>query len=110
MIVVDIDSLKPRGAQVATFHGFEHGASVSFFIVEFLPGQGPKKHRHPYEETFILLEGEIEVITDDEPHKIGGGKIVIVPAGVWHEFKNWGDQPVQMINIHPAAQMITEWA
>lgn len=110
MKILDIHSLKPGGAEVASFQGFEHEANVSFFVVRFSPGQGPKMHRHPYEETFILLEGEIEAIVDGKTQRIGANKIVIIPAGAWHEFKNQSEQVMLMVNIHPVPKMITEWA
>lgn len=45
MKILEIDSLTAPGGEVAVFHGFEHEASLSFFIVRFSPGMGPKKHR-----------------------------------------------------------------
>lgn len=110
MKIIDIDGMKSPGSQVETFHGFEHGANLSFFLVHFLPGQGPKKHRHPYEETFILLDGEIEAIVDGQVKTIGSGKIVVIPAGTWHEFRNRSEKPLLMVNLHPVPKMITEWA
>ena len=110
MKLIDINSLKTPGQEVVTFQGVKHGANVSFFIVHFSPGKGPKKHRHPYEETFIILEGEIEAIVDDEPKTLSENNIVIIPAGTWHEFKNRSDKTVFMVNIHPVPEMITEWA
>ena len=110
MKTIDINSLKPPGQEVAVFQGANHGANVSFFIVQFSPGKGPKKHRHPYEETFILLEGEIEAIVDGKTETIKGNHILVVPAGTWHEFRNHSEKPVLMINIHPVPEMITEWA
>jgi quercetin dioxygenase-like cupin family protein len=110
MKTIDINSITPTGQEVATFHGSKHGANVSFFIVHFSPGKGPRKHRHPYEETFILLEGEIEAIVDGETKNFSENNIVIIPAGVWHEFKNCSERPVFMINLHPVAEMVTEWA
>ena len=110
MNIIDINSLKPPGQEVATFQGAQHEANVSFFIVHFSPGKGPRKHRHPYEETFIILEGEIEAIVDDETKTLRENNIVIIPAGVWHEFKNCSEKQVFMINIHPVPEMITELA
>jgi len=63
MKLIDINSITPPGAEVAIFQGINHGTNVSFFIVHFSPGKGPKKHRHPYEETFIILDGEIEALS-----------------------------------------------
>lgn len=110
MKIIDISNLKPPGGESATFHGFEHGANASFFVVAISPGKGPKKHRHPYEETFIILQGEIEAIVDGTTQMVGAGKIVIIPASTWHEFKVHSEKLVQMINIHPVPKMITEWA
>jgi quercetin dioxygenase-like cupin family protein len=110
MKIIDINNIKPLGEEVANFQGFKHGARVSFFIVQFSPGKGPDKHRHPYEETFIILDGEIEVIIDGQAQKIGSNKIVVIPASTWHEFKNRSDKPVSMVNIHPVPKMVTEWA
>lgn len=110
MKIVDIDSIRLPGQEVAIFQGSKQEANVSFFIVQFSSGNGPKKHRHPYEEIFIIQEGEIEAIIDGKTETIGAGKIAIIPAGSWHEFKACSDQPVGMINIHPVPEMITEWA
>ena len=110
MKILEIDNLTAPGGEVAIFHGSEHEASLSFFIVRFSPGMGPKKHRHPYEETFILLEGEIEAVIDGASQSIGSRKIVVIPAGTWHEFKVCSETNVLMINLHPVSKMITEWA
>jgi quercetin dioxygenase-like cupin family protein len=110
MNILDINTLKPPGQDVATFQGSKHGASVSFFIVHFSPGKGPRKHRHPYEETFIILEGQIEAIVDDKLETLRENNIVIIPADTWHEFKNRSEKPAFMVNIHPVPEMITEWA
>lgn len=110
MKIFDIKDMKPPAAEAAIFQGFQYGASVSFFVVEFSSGKGPNRHRHPYEETFIILHGDIEFIVDSKPQTLGSGQIAIVPASTWHEFKNRSDQPSLMVNIHPVPQMITEWA
>ena len=108
--IIDVNHIKPPGQEVAIFQGAKQGANVSFFIVQFSPGKGPKKHRHPYEETFIILEGEIEAIVDGKAETLRENNIVIIPAGTWHEFKNRSEKPVFMINLHPVPEMVTEWA
>lgn len=110
MKVIEINGLKPAGEEVANFQGFKHGADVSFFLVQFTPGKGPDKHRHPYEETVLLLEGEIEVIVDAEVRMVGSNSIVVIPANTWHEFKARSEPSIVMVNIHPVPKMITEWA
>ncbi|HAX49795.1 MAG TPA: cupin domain-containing protein [Ignavibacteria bacterium] len=106
---VEIKSIMPYGKELAIFNGFENNANVSFFLCDFSPGIGPKKHRHSYEETFIVLEGEMEAIVEDKTYTVKEGNIMIVPAGKWHEFTNKTDKKVKTVNIHPAAIMDTEW-
>jgi len=108
MNTIDIGSLVPRLGGAARFEGKHHGAQVSFFVVTSSPGNGADKHRHPYEETFVILDGDIELIVDGEMQRVSGGNIVIVPANAWHEFKNRSDHAALMVNIHPAPKMIQE--
>lgn len=107
--IVDINNLMPYGSELAVFNGFEHDANVSFFLVNFSPGVGPKKHRHPYEETFIILEGAIEAVIEDKTYTVTAGSILIVPPNTWHEFSNQTDKIVMTVNIHPAREMVSEW-
>ncbi|VIO74974.1 hypothetical protein CI1B_56930 [Bradyrhizobium ivorense] len=53
-----IDALKawPLGA-ANEIEGRTTGAETSVIVVDMPPGPGPALHRHPYAETFILLEG-----------------------------------------------------
>lgn len=108
MKVITIDSLKPPNGGSARFEGVHYGANTSFFVVTSPSGRGAAKHRHPYEEIFVILEGDIEAIIDDEQHRISPGHIVIIPAHTWHEFKNRSEQPALMVNIHSAPAMIQE--
>ena len=110
MKIIDMKTIQSPNGEAATFQGFEHGANVSFFVVNFSPGKGPKKHRHPYEETFIILDGEIEAIVDGETRVLGSDTVVIIPAGTWHEFKNRSEKTARLVNIHPVPKMVTEWA
>jgi quercetin dioxygenase-like cupin family protein len=100
MNIIDIASLKPPSGGAARFQGVEYGASASFFVVTSAPGRGADKHRHPYEEIYVILDGEIEVIVNGETRMVGSGNIAI--------FKNRSDHAALMVNIHPVPQMIQE--
>jgi quercetin dioxygenase-like cupin family protein len=51
-------------------------------------GSGPPPHRHPWDEIFVVLDGEVEVsVGDDRVTRIGAGSIVHVPAGTGHSFR-----------------------
>lgn len=106
--MVEVDVL-PGGENAVRFDGFEHGARVSFFITRNRPGTGPDLHRHPYEETFIVQEGEARFTVGGEIIEVVAGQIVIAPAGTPHRFVNTGRGPLRQINIHPVPRMETEW-
>jgi quercetin dioxygenase-like cupin family protein len=110
MKLLDITEMKRPGADAATFQGSEHGANVSFFVVEMETGKGPKRHRHAYEETFIVLDGEILATVDGATQAIGRGKIAVIPPNTWHEFTVISETPARMINVHPVPTIVTEWA
>lgn len=106
--VIGVDQL-PGGVNAARFDGHVHGASVSFFITRSRPGTGPRLHRHPYEETFIVQEGRVRFTVGVEEIECGPGEIVVAPAGTAHKFVNVGDKVLRQVNIHPVPRMQTEW-
>jgi mannose-6-phosphate isomerase-like protein (cupin superfamily) len=63
------------------------------------PGGGPGPHRHNFEETFILLEGEMDVTFRGTKSTVRAGETVNVPANAPHQFHNSSAQPVRMICI-----------
>jgi quercetin dioxygenase-like cupin family protein len=91
------------------FEGRDHGATVSSFISRHAPGEGPGLHRHPYEETFIMLEGTATFSVDGETIEAHAGEIVIAPAGAAHGFVNSGDSRLLQVSIHPSDHVIQEW-
>jgi quercetin dioxygenase-like cupin family protein len=69
------------------------------------PGGGPPPHRHDFEETFILLEGEMEATFRGEKSIVRAGDTLNIPANAPHQFHNAAAQPVRMLCIcSPAGQ------
>lgn len=91
------------------FIGAEHGAGVSYFFVDNEPGQGPDIHRHPYPETWVLLEGEARITIDDAVLHAAAGDTVTAPTGAWHGFKNSGAGRLRVLCIHASDRIIQEW-
>ena len=109
MYHVNADDL-PGNEVSRTFEGGRYGpCSVSFFLVRNEPGQGPRLHHHPYDETFVILEGSVRVTVGEEVLDGGRGDIVIGPAGVPHGFTNTGPGPARLVCIHAAPAMTTQW-
>jgi mannose-6-phosphate isomerase-like protein (cupin superfamily) len=96
---------------VFEFEGGRHGgASVSIIVIEgSRPGSGPRLHRHPYEEIFVVQEGDVTFTVGEEEIEASGGQVVVVPAGVPHKFVNTGTGPLRQVDIHPAGRFVTEW-
>jgi len=63
------------------------------------PGGGPGPHRHDFEETFILLDGEVEMTFRGEKSIVRAGATVNVPSNAPHQFHNSSTRPVRMICI-----------
>jgi mannose-6-phosphate isomerase-like protein (cupin superfamily) len=69
------------------------------------PGGGPPPHRHDFEETFILLEGEMVATFRGVKSRVKAGDTVHIPANAPHQFHNESDKPVRMLCIcAPAGQ------
>jgi mannose-6-phosphate isomerase-like protein (cupin superfamily) len=69
------------------------------------PGGGPPPHRHDFEETFILLEGEIEATFRGKKSIVRAGDTVNIPANAPHQFHNVSFQPTRLLCIcSPAGQ------
>jgi quercetin dioxygenase-like cupin family protein len=51
-------------------------------------GGGPPPHRHDFEETFILLDGELQATFRGEKRIVRAGEAVNIPANALHQFHN----------------------
>jgi quercetin dioxygenase-like cupin family protein len=69
------------------------------------PGGGPAPHRHDFEETFILLEGEMEATFRGKKSAVRAGDTINIPANAPHQFHNSSNKSVRLICIcSPAGQ------
>jgi quercetin dioxygenase-like cupin family protein len=69
------------------------------------PGGGPPRHRHDFEESFTLLEGEIETTFRGEKSVVRSGETINIPANAPHSFTNASKQTVRLLCLCvPAGQ------
>ncbi len=69
------------------------------------PGGGPPPHRHDFEESFILLTGEIEATFRGQKSVVKAGETLHIPADAPHAFTNASDQAVRLLCLcAPAGQ------
>ncbi len=78
--------------------GQESGGAY-FAMQALVPaGGGPPPHIHTREdETFYLLEGELEFRVGDATITAGAGDFVSVPRGTIHNFRNVGTETARMV-------------
>jgi quercetin dioxygenase-like cupin family protein len=95
--------------QAFALRGAEHGATISLILDRSEPGQGPRLHRHPYDETWVVQEGNLTFQLGDSRHHAGPGDIVIAPPGVPHKFTNDGPGASKLVCIHASPSFDTEW-
>jgi quercetin dioxygenase-like cupin family protein len=66
----------------------------------FVPvGGGPPPHRHDFEETFVVIEGEIHATFRGKEQVVRTGETIHIPSNAPHQFQNRSDRPARMLCI-----------
>ena len=108
--MIPFDDLE-HTAHAHEVEGAALGPDVGFsvIVVHSAPGVGPRVHRHPYPEVFVVESGQATFLLGDETLVVGGGHVVVSPSGVPHGFVNSGDGELRLVAIHGASRFATEW-
>jgi quercetin dioxygenase-like cupin family protein len=65
------------------------------------PGNGPPRHVHKNEdETLYVLNGEFEILNDDQLMRAKPDALVFVPRGTVHLFRCVGDAPGRILVVY----------
>ena len=92
------------------FEGYLHGDSaVSFIWIDLPPGEGPRLHKHPYEEIFIVQEGRPRFTVGTETLDAQPGQIIVVPPETPHKFVNNGPGRARLVCLQSNPKLETEW-
>jgi len=102
-------SPRARETEPRHYEGDANGARVSLILADAAPGDGPRLHRHEYEEVFAVQAGSVRFTLGDETVDAAPGDVVVAPAGVPHGFVNSGSEQLRMVAIHVSATFVTEW-
>lgn len=99
---------------LASFHGewqgAAHGAGICVIANRIDgPGGGPRLHKHPYPEIFVIRRGRALFTVGTEKIEANEGSILVAPAGTPHKFENLGPGPLETIDIHQNSSFVTEW-
>jgi quercetin dioxygenase-like cupin family protein len=63
------------------------------------PGGGPPPHRHDFEESFIVLDGELEATFRGSKSVVHAGDTINIPANAPHQFHNASSKAVRLLCI-----------
>ena len=87
------------GTYTVTVSGADSNGRFSVIDMHVPPGGGPPPHRHDFEETFIILEGEVEATFRGQKMSVRAGEMINIPANAPHRFQNVSTGPARMICI-----------
>ena len=79
--------------------GDDTDGRLTLIDISVPPGGGPPPHRHDFEETFIILDGRLDVTFRDATQAAGTGTTIHVPANATHQFRNSSDEPARLLCI-----------
>jgi quercetin dioxygenase-like cupin family protein len=92
------------GISVKMMVDTELGADLStMFMVQYEPGGFAGAHDHPLEETYLILEGQVEAVFDGATYRLGPGDVAWAGVGCVHEFRNVGEGLVRWLETQAPA-------
>jgi mannose-6-phosphate isomerase-like protein (cupin superfamily) len=82
--------------------------SMGYVTLEPKGGQVPW-HNQEQEEIYFVVQGTGQMCLGDECQELKGGEAVYIPAGVFHQLTNVGDEPLIMIYCYGPAGDVAHW-
>ncbi len=79
--------------------GQESGGRYCLIDMYVPDGSGPPPHRHDFDESFTILEGEVEFTVRGQPHTVLTGSTVTVPSNAPHFFRNISGKAARMLCV-----------
>ncbi len=80
------------------------GAQLStMFMVQYDPKGVAGQHDHPFEETYMILEGVVDAVFDGERYHLTAGDVAFAGVGCVHGFSNPASTPVRWLETQAPA-------
>jgi quercetin dioxygenase-like cupin family protein len=95
------------GGELRQLSGSDYGLEISVMHAQVAPGSGPRRHRHPHAEIFVLHAGQGRFEVEGEFIDAVAGDMVIIPPEAWHSFVNTGNEPLNQTGIHENPRAVT---
>lgn len=89
--------------------GYKLGTDATLILTDMDEGQGPRLHKHPYPEVWVVVSGTALFTAGDKTIEAKTGDLVKVEAELPHKFVAVGSEPLKMLCIHHAPRFHTDW-
>ena len=66
-------------------------------------------HHRAHVDSFLVLEGALEVTVDGEARTLGPGELAVVPPGTVHAFRNASGERLRLLNFHTPGMRFDEY-
>ena len=73
---------------------------LSIHEIEFDTTFEVTAHSHDHVDVMLVMDGEIELLGDTPPQRVGVGTIVAAPPGTRHGFRNPGPGRARILALH----------
>jgi len=105
-------ALEIVGEHVTVLASGNATGSYEVFLQRRPEGSGPPPHSHPWDESFFVVQGEIDFGIDADARTASAGTLVHLPAGTvhWFRFGRGGGEMVSITSRLGASEMFTDIA
>lgn len=69
-------------------------------VMSIEPGDDIGEETHDVDQILVFVAGTGEAVLDGERSSIGVNRLVVVPAGVRHNFINTGEKPLKLFTVY----------
>jgi mannose-6-phosphate isomerase-like protein (cupin superfamily) len=108
-LVVDIEEITDRNRNFRT--ALWTGENLQLTLMSIKPGESIGLEQHPHTDQFIRIEegrGLIQMGDNEEQltfeERVEDEDAIIIPAGIWHNLINIGDEPLKLYSIYAPVQ------
>jgi quercetin dioxygenase-like cupin family protein len=100
------------GEHVTVLASGEATQSYEIFLQRGPEGSGPPPHSHPWDESFLVVKGQIDFGIGGESKTASPGTLVHLPAGTvhWFRFGSGGAEMVSITSRLGASKMFADMA
>jgi len=79
-----IKKIKPKTLANGITGYYAHGDKTTFGYIEIKKGSSVPLHKHINEQITYIIEGQLEMIINGEPHTLTAGMYHIIPSDITH--------------------------